>query len=194
LSLVHQQFSEWMMDHSQAKVVVIFGAASAKRFLKRFPQSILICALGTNMSAGRVLIRPQTMRLPSQIVITCSHPENLVGAGSRLTYRQNCLLDYVINLACALASVDSEIDTTCFSDAVAGLYQPAGGHRHSLELAISVVKSEIAAGEDLLPEHVPSTLVHELETVSASWQLNISMAFDRLICKITGRENSLEIQ
>jgi hypothetical protein len=183
-----------MMDHSQAKVVVIFGAASAKRFLKRFPQSILICALGTNMSAGRVLIRPQTMRLPSQIVITCSHPENLVGAGSRLTYRQNCLLDYVINLACALASVDSEIDTTCFSDAAAGLYQPAGGHRHSLELAISVVKSEIAAGEDLLPEHVPSTLVHELETVSASWQLNISMAFDRLICKITGRENSLEIQ
>ena len=37
LSLVNQQFSEWMMDHSQAKVVVIFGAANAKRFLKRFP-------------------------------------------------------------------------------------------------------------------------------------------------------------
>src|ERR1700728_4696057 len=93
----------------------------------------------------------------------------------------------------ALASADSEIDTTCFSHAAAGLYQPAGGHRHSLELAISVVKSEIASGEDLLPEHVPSTLVHELEAVSASWQQNVSMAFDRLICKITGRENGLEI-
>jgi hypothetical protein len=134
------------------------------------------------------------MRLPSQIIITCSHPENLVGAGSCLTYRQNCLFDYVINLACELASVDSEIDTSCFSDAAAGLYQPVGGHRHSLELAISVVKSEIASGEDLLPEHVPSTLVHELETVSASWQQNVSMAFDRLICKITGRGNSLEVQ
>jgi hypothetical protein len=105
-----------------------------------------------------------------------------------LTYRQNCPFDYAINLACALAGVDSEIDTTCLSDAAAGLYQPAGGHRHSLELAMSIVKSEIASREDLLPEHVPSTLVHELKTVSPSWQQNLSIAFDRLICKITGRE------
>ena len=93
-----------------------------------------------------------------------------------------------------LLALTARSTPTCFSDAAAGLYQPAGGHRHSLELAISVVKSEIASGEDLLPEHVPSTLMHELETVSASWQQNVSMAFDRFICKITGRENSLEIQ
>src|SRR5436190_1224234 len=63
----HQGFSEWMMDR-----------ASAKCFLNDCPKSILICALDTNTSAGRVLIRPQTMCLPSQIVITCRHPENLV--------------------------------------------------------------------------------------------------------------------
>lgn len=134
------------------------------------------------MRPGHKYVCWQSPHPTTEIVITCSHPENLVGAGSRLTYRHNCLFDYVINLACALASADSEIDTTCFSDAAAGLYQPAGGHRHSLELAISVVKSEIASGEDLLPEHVPSALVHNLRPFlrpgsrTSQWHLVASSA------------------
>jgi len=195
LSSVHQQFSEWIMDHSQAKVVVIFGSPNAKRFAKRFPELILVCNLmrSTETFAGRVFIQPQTMRSPSRIIITCNHPETLIYAGSRLTYRQNCLFDYVINLACALAGVYSEIDSTCFTEAAGGIYQPLDGHHSSLQFAMDVIESEIASGEDPLPEHVPSMLVLELQSVSPSWHQNISVAFDRLIYKITGRHNPEEI-
>jgi hypothetical protein len=36
LTSVHPRFSNWLEDNSQAKLVVLFGAANATRFLKRF--------------------------------------------------------------------------------------------------------------------------------------------------------------
>jgi hypothetical protein len=57
LFTIHNQFADWIMDTSQAKVIVIIGGANVSSFIKRFPQAILVCRLGGKTSiAGRIYI------------------------------------------------------------------------------------------------------------------------------------------
>lgn len=192
LFLVHREFSNWMMDHSKAKVVVLFGTPNAKRFLQRFPASILVCTLATDTSAGRVFISPQTAKSPSRIVMTCKHSETLVASGTRLTFHDNCLFDYTLNLAYALAGVHGKINTNCFINGAASVYQAVIKDRDSLKLAMRIVESEVASGRAFLPEHAPHTLVHELQAGFQYWRPGCTTSLDQLIREIVDRNTGVD--
>jgi hypothetical protein len=192
LFLVHREFSNWMMDHSQAKVVVLFGTPNTERFLRRFPESILVCILATDTSIGRVFISPQTAKSPSRIVMTCKHPETLVASGTRLTFRDNCLLDYILNFAYALAGVHGKINTNCFINRAASVYQAAIKDQDSLKLAMRIVESEVASGRAFLPEHAPHTLVHELQASLQYWRPGCTTSLDQLIREIVDRNAGVD--
>lgn len=193
LFLVHREFSHWMMDHSQAKVVVLFGTANAGRFLRRFPESLLVCTLGTtNESHGRVFISLETAKSPSRIVMTCKHPETLLASGSRMPFRDNCLFDYTLNLAYALAGVQGKINANCFINRAASVYRAVVKDQESLKLAMRIVESQVVSGRAFLPEHEPHELVHELQAGLHYWRPSCESSIDQLIRDIVNRNAGID--